>query len=101
MPAPDPSPPASRNGWSAGLGRASLVIDWLITLGLTATLVWTTLCLGGFRPETMVVTSNAIWVLTAIGGLWLVVRPRPFKGVVLLPVPFLLYALASTFWIAP
>jgi O-antigen ligase len=111
MPAPHPSHPVSRNGRSAAsrerqgaagqVGIASSVVDWLVTFGLAATLAWTTLCLGGFRPETMVVTSNAVWALTAIGGVWLVVRPRPFKGALLLPVPFLLYALASTVWIAP
>jgi O-antigen ligase len=35
-------------------GRAS---EWLIALLVAANLLWTTLCLGGYRPETMIVSS--------------------------------------------
>ncbi len=94
MSAPNPSNVTSRVGWSSAT-------DWAITVGLMAVLAWTTLCLGGFRPETMIVTSNGIFALAALGGLALVIRPRSFHPALLIPVPFLLYALASTFWLAP
>ncbi|HET7536192.1 MAG TPA: O-antigen ligase family protein, partial [Candidatus Didemnitutus sp.] len=93
MSAPRPSHPTSEHGWNAG--------DWLVTLGLAAMLGWTTLCLGGYRPETMVVTSTAVFALAALAIVWFVIQSRRLRRVALLPAPFLLYALASTWWIAP
>lgn len=79
--------------------------EWIVMLGLAATLAWTTLCLGGYMAKTMVVTSWAVFGLAALGaGLWVVGRgsePQTFNRAVLLPVPFLLYALASVLWLAP
>ncbi len=79
--------------------------EWTVVLGLTATVAWTTLCLGGYMAKTMVVTSWAVFGLTVLGGvLWVLGRrsePRTFNRAVLLPVPFLLYALASVLWLAP
>ncbi|MBI2496464.1 MAG: O-antigen ligase family protein [Opitutae bacterium] len=79
--------------------------EWLLVLGLAATLAWTTLCLGGYLAETMVVTSPAVFGLAALGGaLWVLGRggePLVFNRAALLPLPFLAYALASVFWRAP
>ncbi len=79
--------------------------EWILVVGLAATLAWTTLCLGGYLAETMVVTAWAVFGLAALGGvLWALgrgVEPRMFNRAALLPVPFLLYALASVWWIAP
>ncbi|MDB6115409.1 MAG: O-Antigen ligase [Lacunisphaera sp.] len=79
--------------------------EWLLVVGLAATLAWTTLCLGGYMAKTMVVTSMAIFGLAALGGVLLVARRKEvaltFNWAVLLPVPFLLYALASVLWLAP
>jgi O-antigen ligase len=81
--------------------RFAVAGEWLLTAGLAATLAWTTLCLGGYRAETMVVTAWAVFGLAALGGgLWFC-QPRPFKRVALLPAPFLLFALASVLWLAP
>lgn len=83
----------------------SLAILESLQLGLLAiNLFWTTLCLGGYRPETMVVTSG----LTA-GLLGLHFAGRFFHAPVLprwhawgwLPLPFLVYAAANATWITP
>ena len=76
--------------------------DWPLTTLLAANLAWTTLCLGGFRPETMVVTCalNALLVALACvraaqgGG-------RPWNRAAWWPVPFLVYALVNTLWLSP
>jgi O-antigen ligase len=79
--------------------------EWILVLGLVTTLVWTTLCLGGYLAETMVVTSWGVFGLAALGVvLWAAApRPegRPLHLAVLLPLPFLLYALAHVWWLAP
>lgn len=79
--------------------------EWLLLTGLLAVLVWTVLCLGGYLALTMVATSWGIFGLAALGGLLWVFRrggvPLTFNSAALVPVPFLLYALASVLWIAP
>jgi O-antigen ligase len=76
--------------------------EWGLGLGLAAMIAWTTMCLGGYRPETMVVTSWAVFALAALGGLlWSLRAGARFNLAGLLPVPFLLFALASACWIAP
>ncbi len=79
--------------------------EWLLVIGLAAALAWTTLCLGGYLAETMVVTGWAVFGLSALGGaLWMLGRgsePVVFNRAALLPMPFLLYALASVLWLAP
>ena len=79
--------------------------ELILVLGLAATLAWTTLCLGGYLAETMVVTAWGVFGLAALGGLlWLAnrgIEPLTFNWAALLPVPFLLYALASVLWLAP
>jgi O-antigen ligase len=86
---------------SLALARVATVAEWVLTIGLALTLAWTTLCLGGYLAETMVWSARAVWLLAALGGVLLVLRPRPLDWRALLPVPFLLFALASVLWIAP
>lgn len=79
--------------------------EWLLVLGLAATLAGTTLCLGGYLADTMVVTSGMVFGLAMLAGaLWLLGpggQPRVLNRAALLPLPFLLYALASVLWLAP
>lgn len=81
------------------------MLDWALVIGLAGTMAWTTLCLGGYLAETMVYTSTALFGLGILGAARLALVPRgePIRVnlAVLLPVPFLLYALASVLWIAP
>jgi O-antigen ligase len=93
MSEPDPSPVTA---------RISAAGEWMLTLGLPGALGWTTLCLGGYRPETMVFTSWTVFGLAALGAVLWSARSVPgFNLAGLLPVPFLLFALASTCWLAP
>lgn len=79
--------------------------EWAQTALLAANLAWTTLCLGGYRPETMVVTS----ALT--GGLLAVhlasrafaenaacTRTHPAGWLLL---PFLVYGAINVTWVTP
>lgn len=91
---PPPDTLRSSPRWQAGA-------EWLLTLGLATTVAWTTLCLGGYLADTMVVTSGAVFVLAAIGAVVWAAGRREFHLAALLPLPFLLYALASVWWIAP
>ncbi len=92
---PTPELPARTSSW-----------QWLQVVLLVVNLWWTTLCLGGYRPETMVVTS-------ALTGLLLIVHfggrawargpegrqcPHPAGWWLL---PFLIYAAANAAWITP
>lgn len=81
--------------------RFAVAGEWLLVAGLGAMLAWTTLCLGGYRAETMVVTSWAVFGLAALGGALWFFQPRAFNRAALLPLPFLLFALASVYWLAP
>ncbi len=83
------------------LARVVAAGEWVLVLGLAAMFAWTTLCLGGYLAATMVTTAWALWGLTALGAVLFALRPRAFNPVALLPVPFLLFALASVLWLAP
>ncbi|MDD3180265.1 MAG: O-antigen ligase family protein [Opitutaceae bacterium] len=91
---------------SAARGRFSWrfipVLEWGLVLLLASSLAWTTLCLGGYRPETMVWTSTinlAVAVLASVLAAFGV--HRPWRAAALWPLPFLLYALANTLWVSP
>jgi O-antigen ligase len=90
---------------SGPVPRWAAIAEWTLVLGLAATLVWTTLCLGGVLGGTMVVTSWAVFALVVLGIVrWTLARVKGGRTIhlaVLLPVPFLLYALGSVFWLAP
>ena len=79
--------------------------EWLVVAGLMATIAWTTLCLGGYRAETMVGASWGVFGLAAlVGVLWALGQGGGsfmFNRAAWLPVPFLVFGLASVLWIAP
>lgn len=75
--------------------------EWVLVAGLVATFAWTTLCLGGALAGTMLFTSWAVFGLAALGALLWAAGRRPLHMAALLPVPFLLFALASVIWLAP
>lgn len=92
------SGPVAPTPW---LGRVAAAGEWLLTFGLAALLAWTSLGLGGYLAETMVVSSWGVWALAGLAAVLFALRPRPMRWAVLLPVPFLLLALGSVLWIAP
>ncbi|MBI3885443.1 MAG: O-antigen ligase family protein [Opitutae bacterium] len=92
MTATDPTPDCPR--WF-------VAAEWALIGGLMMAFAWTTLELGGFLAETMVVSSWAVFALAALGGMLFAARPQAFNRAALLPLPFLLYALASVLWLAP
>lgn len=85
------------NPWPARLEYAQAGL-------LAANLAWTTLCLGGYRPETMVVTSALTTALLALHLLARIVFPDAWgkthpAGWLLLP--FLAYAAANVLRVTP
>ena len=82
--------------------RAS-VWEWTQALLLAANLGWTTLCLGGYLAETMVVTSALTGALVAVhlgavsvGGANTRIHPAGW-----VMAPFLVYAAANVIWVTP
>ncbi len=75
--------------------------EWLVAFLLSANLIWTALCLGGVRAETMVWSGTLTCAIAAI----VVLRHMVFKtGAHRAPVwllPFLLYALFSACALSP
>lgn len=84
--------------------RSLATLESLQLALLAGNLVWTTLCLGGYRPETMIVTSAltaALLVLHFAGRcIHAPVLPR-LHAWGWLPLPFLAYAAANAGWITP
>lgn len=85
--------------------------EWMQCALLAANLGWTTLCLGGFRPETMVVTATLTTALlmvhfaaaawsgaTEVGAVPSHARIHPAGWLFL---PFLAYAAINAAWITP
>lgn len=91
----DPTRPSPAAQW----------LDWLLLLVLVGSLVWTTLCLGGYLGETMVWGSRSVFLLAVVGAVRVAVgrsdAPIRIHLAALLPLPFLVFALASVWWIAP
>ncbi|HEY8993088.1 MAG TPA: O-antigen ligase family protein [Lacunisphaera sp.] len=85
--------------------RWAIAAEWTLVVGLAVTLVWTTLCLGGVLGQTILVTSWMVFGLVLLGMvLWASGHAqggRLLHLAVLLPVPFLLYALCSVYSLAP
>ncbi len=92
-------------------GRGVQVWEWAQVALLVGNLAWTTLCLGGYRPETMVMTtalSAALLVVHLIGFVMLreelagrqgeVARVHPAGWWLL---PFLAYAAANVVFVSP
>ena len=88
------SPPPSRGS----------VWEWIQAALIVANLAWTTLCLGGYRPETMVVTSALNGLLLAVHLAGRAFGPegtRRFHPAGLGLLPFLLYAAINVGWVTP
>ena len=79
--------------------------EWLTSALLVANLAWTTLCLGGFRPETMVVTGALTGLLLAVHMARRALAPggtvRKFHPAGWWLLPFLAYAAANVIWVTP
>jgi len=76
----------------------------LLLAGLVlANLWWTTLCLGGYRPETMpvTVTLNAAAVIVWLAGEAMRGGPLRLHATALAALPFLAYAAANVLWVTP
>jgi len=86
-----------------GESRAETAGEWILTGLVLVSLGWTTLCLGGFRPETMPVTTglNAAALIVWLG----LAAARPggqrLHWVALAPMPFLAYAAGNVLWVTP
>lgn len=79
--------------------------EWLLAALLVANLAWTTLCLGGFRAETMVVTSALNGLLLASHLARRALAPgdgvRRWHPAGWWLLPFLAYAAANVLWVSP
>ena len=77
--------------------------EWLIVGLILANVWWTTLCLGGYRPETLVISYGlaaaalVVWLLTVVFA----AGPVRLNLAGLIPLPFLLYAAANAGWVSP
>lgn len=77
--------------------------EWIVAGFIIANLGWTTLCLGGYRPETMIVSSA---LTTMVLFLWLLTAGAAETGVrlhftALAMLPFLIYAAINAAWVSP
>ncbi len=75
--------------------------DWTTGVLLSLNLVWTTLCLGGYLPGTMVWTwvLNVAALIVQIGtAAWSGRRYHPAGWML---VPFIVYAAANAIWVSP
>lgn len=78
--------------------------EWTQVVLLAANLTWTTLCLGGFRAETMVITIALTGAMFAVHCLERAATRRAIERCHLagwLFVPFLIYAAANVRWVSP
>lgn len=78
--------------------------EWVLAALVAVNLAWTTLCLGGAHPETMVVTCALNALMLALHGAWraMAATPRPpLHPAGWLLLPFLAYALINVLWITP
>ncbi|HWA85257.1 MAG TPA: O-antigen ligase family protein [Opitutus sp.] len=93
MPAPFVSPQPRAPAW-----------EWTQVALLAGNLAWTTLCLGGFRPGTLIVTSALTGALLVVHLLERTVAKGPVPRTHpagWLMLPFLVYAAVSARWITP
>jgi len=79
--------------------------EWFTAALVVVNLAWTTLCLGGFRPETMIVTSvlNALLLTAHLVGRAFAPSGggRAFHPAGWYLLPFLVYAAANVIWVTP
>jgi O-antigen ligase len=75
-------------------------LQWARTALVSANILWTTLCLGGFLPGTRVATTALTAALIAV-HLADPARGRRAHPAGLLFVPFLVFAAANVAWVTP
>jgi O-antigen ligase len=75
--------------------------QWAQVSILVANLAWTTLCLGGYRPETMVVSTALTGLLLAVHFVGFSTRRSAVHPASWLFLPFLVYAAANVAWVTP
>lgn len=77
--------------------------EWAQTLILAVNVAWTTLCLGGFLPETMVLTSALTGLLLAVHFAESALRATrsTVHPAGWLFLPFLVYAAGNVLWVTP
>lgn len=77
--------------------------EWVLTGLLAVNLAWTTLCLGGYRPETMIVTSflQGLTLAVWLGDRMLRAQASRLHPAGWLVLPFLVYAAVNVLWITP
>ncbi len=75
--------------------------EWARATLLAANLAWTTLCLGGFLPETMVVTSALTALLVGVHFVGCASENTRTHPAGWMLVPFVAYAAANVVWVTP
>ena len=78
--------------------------EWLQAGLLAANLAWTTLCLGGYRAETMLVTLSLTGSLLAIHFATCAMQNRTWRELDFFGwclIPFLAYALCNVLFVTP
>jgi hypothetical protein len=102
--------PAHRGGTEDGVSdrpedrqRGEEAGEWLVAGLVLVNLWWTTLCLGGYRPETMAVT---VTLNVAALASWLALEAWRGRGLrlhwaALATLPFLAYAAVNAAWATP
>src|SRR5688572_11128297 len=80
------------------------VTEWLQTLLLAANLLWTSLCLGGYRAETMLVTVALTGSLLVVHFAANAAEKRSWRATdpaSACMIPFLVYALINVQFVTP
>lgn len=79
-------------------------IEWLLAALLSINLVWTTVCLGGYLAQTMVVTSALAGATLAVhfaGRAWQRSAAPRLHAATWALLPFLAYAGGNVLWVTP
>ncbi|HEY4301209.1 MAG TPA: O-antigen ligase family protein [Candidatus Didemnitutus sp.] len=91
----------SRGNRPTASGRVD-TLEYAAAMALALLVAATTLCLGGYRPETMARVFPALLVVAGAGLVVMVVRTdRPVCRAFWWPAPFLIFSLASAVGWAP
>ena len=79
------------------------MIEWILVVMIGVNLAWTTICLGGYRPETMLITSmlTASTLAVHLAARRWSDNGNRFHSAGWFCLPFLLYAAANVYWISP
>ncbi len=82
------------------ISRRLRFVEWTQAVLLATNLAWTTLCLGGYRAETMVVTASLTAALLGVHAFGSALSGQ-LHPAGLMFVPFVAYAAANVFWVTP